>query len=83
MNFRGGENSTGEMRNFHPALTILLSASYRGTCVRRNLGLWVQPRDGFLPESLSKVGIEARDFQIHVSDPPYYKVSRNSLRLQF
>jgi hypothetical protein len=62
---------------------IVLNASYRGTCGRCNLGLWVQPRDGFLPKFIRKVGVEARDFQIHVPDPPYDEVSRNSLRLQF
>jgi hypothetical protein len=34
------------------------------------LGPGVQPGDGFLAELISKVSVEARDFQIYVSDQP-------------
>jgi hypothetical protein len=35
MGLRGGEFSTGEMRNFHPALTVLLGCHFsRDECPR-------------------------------------------------
>lgn len=39
--------------------------------------------DSLSPEFLRKVGVKACDFEVHVPDPPYDEVSRNSLCLQF
>ena len=43
----------------------------------------LQLGDSLSPEFLRKVGVKARDFEVHVPDPPYDEVSRDSLRLQF